>query len=223
MCSLIKRIESVKEKHKDLRKRIISCLVVAAFNFHPLIAKADGGLVVSAITASPPQAADEIVKNIRAIADHGDLADEQYYAEKLGVVMVGNEIGSVAEPDSPCGLGVVSKRERMIEQQFYYKDVPWYFTSWFGRNQRCDRPYAKAFLSNGLIEVVASLMIDAKKVCVTQDDLKKYFKTAEYVNERGGFKFKYSVSEQNVISVEATSPSSMPKCAVYVNFFQNRI
>ena len=199
------------------------CLATVVFHSHPMVAMADGNIVGDENIVAPPKTADGIVKRIRAIVDHGDLADEQYYAETLGVVMEGGAIGSMTEPDSPCGLMAASKREKMIEQRFYYKDVPWYFTSWFGRSRTCDRPYSKAFLSNGLIEVVGTLMVDAKKVCLTEDDLKKYFKYGQYLNERGGFKVKYSISGQNVISLEITSPSSAPRCAVYVNLYQNTV
>jgi hypothetical protein len=213
----------MKSERQNSIMLIILRLITVALHFYSMGAMADDSIIAGKTKIRPLLTADEIVKNIRAIVDHGDLADEQYYAEKLGVVMEGGEIGSVTEPDFPCGLGVASKRERMIEQRFYYKDVPWYFTSWFGRNQVCDRPYAKAFLPNGLIEVVGKLMIDTKRICITEDNLRKYFKSGEYFNERGGFRVKYSVVAHNTIYFEAASPSSSPQCAVYVNFYQNRI
>jgi hypothetical protein len=202
---------------------MILCLMVVLFHINSAVVMADDIAVEDQTSNSSPQTADQIVKRIRAIVDHGDLADEEYYAEKLGAIIQGGKINSVVEPDFACGLGIASNRERLVEQRFYYKDVPWYFASWFGRNRVCDHPYEKIFLQNGRIEVVGKLVIDAKKICITKDDLKKYFKSGEFRDDRGGFGLNYSISKENDISLEVISPSSSPKCAVYINFYQNRI
>ena len=212
----------MKLKKKRAIKFVALSFIVSVFHFNSISALADTTVAGDA-KIPPPQNVDEIVKNIRAIIDHGDLADEQFYAEKLGLVMLGGEIGPVLEPDFACGPGMASKRKRVIEQRFYYKNVPSYFSPRFGRNPVCDHPYAKAFLSNGLIEVVGSIMIDANKMCITEDDFRGYFKSGEYSNERGGFRVKYSVATGNVISLDVASPSSKPQCAVYIDLYQNRI
>lgn len=193
----------------------VICLLV------PMLAKAT--VVSGEARTAPPKDAEEIVKNIRAIVDHGDLADEEFLSEKLGLTMTSGPIDDAMEPDFSCGLGVSSERNRIIEQRFSYASVPWYFTGWFGRNRVCDRPYVKVYLPNGLIEVVATIMVDFKKVCVKEGDIKKYFKSATYTIERGGFRVRYSVDGRNAVSIEIASPSSSPECAVYVNFYQNKL
>ena len=88
-------------KRSSVSKRIAMGLFATALNVHSIVALADAS-IAGGQSIPPPKDADEIVKNLRDIIDHGDLADEQYFADKLGVVMKGGEIGWMTVP-IPCG------------------------------------------------------------------------------------------------------------------------
>ena len=144
--------------------------------------------------APVPRNADEILQNLRDIVERGNLADEQYYSRKLGVVM--KEANATwFKWHSPCEVVGVpaplfsgSKDERAL----YYSSVPWYFSKKSGMRPDCDIPYTKQLPVNGITRVDASISIDYGKVCITEDDIHKYFKngsTSEsmYQYRKNGF------------------------------------
>ncbi|NIF69889.1 hypothetical protein F3J16_06740 [Burkholderia sp. Ap-962] len=165
--------------------------------------------------------ADEIVRNLRAIIDHGDLTDEQFFSEKLDIGLSGGKIETVAEPDFSCGLGMSQSKEKLVEQRFYYSNLPSYFAQWFGRSHVCDFPYVKVFRKDGSIKVISRLVVDTNKICITAGSIRRYFRGVDYSTERGGFRIKYIARQGNPVSVEFSSPSSQPMCSGYINFYQN--
>lgn len=63
----------------------------------------DPAVVAGNNKISPPKTADEILERIRTLSDHGDLADEEFYAEKLGVKMEGANVSKARILDQNCG------------------------------------------------------------------------------------------------------------------------
>ena len=122
----------------------------------------------------------------------------------------------------PCGLSSPPpKTELKLVQRFGYEDIPWYFEPHFGRNYRCNQPYVKDFLPSGSVAVQGELLIDWNKICVTEDDLKKYFKDGDYSIERGGVVMKYIYQNKNLISLEVWTTAKERKCVTHVFFNQN--
>jgi hypothetical protein len=209
-----------KLKRSSVSKRIAMGLFATALNVHSIVALADAS-IAGGQSIPPPKDADEIVKNLRDIIDHGDLADEQYFADKLGVVMKGGEIGWMTVP-IPCGgTSDPYSHERKLEQRFGYIDVPWYFDEHFGRSSRCDQPYVKEFLSNGLISVSGQVNINTDRVCVTQNDLKKYFEAGDYSSRGRGFIMKYIYRGRNSIFLTIWSTFNKSQCASLISVWQN--
>jgi hypothetical protein len=196
-------------------------LIAAVFHFYPMVAAADASIVAGDTAMAAPQTADEILKNIRAIVDHGDLADEQFYAEKLGVVMKGTEIGVITFPDKLCGLAMGFTRKREIGQLFYYSDIPWYFSQFDGRRADCGRPYTKVFASKGLIRVFGTVVVDHKKICISESDVKRFFRSGKYVHDRGIFEMQYPANSVIATNVAIYSTSSKHQCVVSIDFYQN--
>ncbi|WP_124831028.1 MULTISPECIES: hypothetical protein [unclassified Burkholderia] len=171
--------------------------------------------------------AQSVLKNIIDIVDNGNLADEIFYESKLGLSMGGGETRHVTGYEDLQYLRSMpypgsAKYHDWNVQQYYYTAAPEYFDEKFGRDGDYVRPYAKAFLPNGKIGVVASIVLNTEKICITESDVKSILKdNYSYSESRGMFKVRYSGDPKNDIDVEMTSTYTPPKrCVKYVNFSQ---
>lgn len=172
---------------------------------------------------APPATTEEIVKNIRAIVDHDDLEDINFYSEKLGVVMKGDEIGEVRIPDAPCGLSSNKNYRTGVGQYFHFSKIPWYFVANDGMQLHCGRPYRKEFKQNGEVEIFASARLDPREICITEGDVKRFFKDGRYSLDRGVFEMHYTSSNDGGINLEIASTSQKPQCLIYVGFHQIKL
>lgn len=169
-----------------------------------------------------------VLRKITEIVDRGDLADERFYESELDISMGGGEVRHVTGYEDLQYLRSMpypgsAKYHDWDVQQYYYTTIPDYFDEEFGRDGAYVRPYAKAFLPNGKIGVVASIVLDTKKICITENDVKSELKdNYSYSESRGMFKIKYMGKSQNDIQVEMISTYTLPtRCVKYVNFNQN--
>jgi len=169
----------------------------------------------------PPKNVDEIVKNIHDIVESDGLANEAYYSEKLGLVMQAGELSRVEEPNLKCGLATASRVDENIEKVFFYKTTPWFFDGNMIHDYRCTGAYRKDFLKNGVVRVYADVKIDPDKVCIRENDVKRYFPSGDYVDGVGGYEMRYSTADGGNIRLTIHAPPASPKCAVYVHFSKN--
>jgi hypothetical protein len=169
----------------------------------------------------PPKTASEILQRIREIVDHGDLADEEFYAERLGVGMVGTKLGEIRVPDKSCGpaMGGGDVRKE-IGQYFYYSKIPKYFDEYYGRRSDCDRPFLKVTKEKGVISVSSEISIDTRAICILEGDVKKYFPSAIYSEYRGMMRMKYAAQNNQGINLEMESTWQQPRCIDYIGFHQ---
>ncbi|MGQ7936050.1 hypothetical protein [Paraburkholderia sp. D1E] len=200
-------------------KRLVLTFIAGILNFHSMLTLADA-TTERETGKFTPKNPDEIAKNIYDLVTHDELADEQYYSEKMDVVMKGGEKGWVKDP-APCGLALIPKIDLKLEQRFSYSEIPWFFNKNYGRNFRCDQPYIKEFLPNGKIAVRAGMEIDFNKACITKGDLKKYFTKAIFSPDRGGFTMKYLQQGENSIYIEIWSTALEKKCVTSITLKQN--
>ncbi|MBN3744418.1 hypothetical protein G3N96_03050 [Burkholderia sp. Se-20373] len=169
---------------------------------------------------APPTTADDVLKNILAIVDHGDLGDVKFYSEKLGVVMKGDGVGEVRIPDAPCGLSSDKTYRSGVGQYFYFSKIPWYFSSYDGIRSWCDRPYRKEFKQDGEVEIFSRARFDQSKICISEDNVKRFFKDGSYSLDRGVFEMSYTSPNVGGITLEMASTSQKPQCLIYVGFHQ---
>ncbi|WP_321903217.1 hypothetical protein [Burkholderia cenocepacia] len=168
---------------------------------------------------TPPQTIEQILTNLRELVDHGDLADVQFFANKLGVVMKGFPVQHLTIPSQGC----VRLPTHEIGQYFNYIKIPYFIEPWNVSGTCNTYGYTKEFLSNGRVWVNTSIDIDVKKICITEDDIKKYIPESKITIERNRFIARYHNQDRSINAVDMTILSAPPTwtCIGGVNFYQN--
>lgn len=164
-----------------------------------------------------PKSASEIVGSLHDVIAHGDLADEQYYSKKFGVTLKGEGVGEMYRWGPMCGK---IKAGRM-GQYFNNSSVPWYFDAGRQFMNRCgEYPYRQEFLSNDLVQVVAYIILDAQKICVTTQDVEGALVGLGYSHGPHNRKFAYFFDGKNKINL-ILFPSGLSGCIGVFNLIQN--
>lgn len=76
--------------------------------------------------------------------------------------------------ERPRGLFTFSDSIK-TNRALYYSSIPWFFDKAYGRKSNCGLPYSKAIVSNSLYSINAQIVINRKKICITESDVRKYF------------------------------------------------
>ncbi|WP_175821178.1 hypothetical protein [Burkholderia sp. BCC0419] len=194
--------------------------ILVFFCFCLSISCSNAEVVFGGGDVAPPTMADEIMKNIRAIVDHDDLGDVNFYSEKLGITMKGNGIGEIRIPDAPCGLSSDKNYRIGVGQYLHFSKIPWYFVEYDGVQPHCDRPYRKEFKKNGEVEIFFHVQLNQEKICISEGDVKRFFRDGGYSLDRGVFEMRYTPPNDDGINLEMASTSQKPQCLIYVGFHQ---
>ena len=119
---------------------------------------------------------DDVMSRLVKISKHGDLKDDKFFGDVMGIKMIGFLAKEAPISFYACG---VSPERVGTAIKYQYVEVPWFLGGADKGKKPCEYGYLKEINSAGeVVSAVARLNILPNKVCITKSEVDGYFKGA---------------------------------------------
>lgn len=169
---------SAGSRRKNRRVTVSSCL------FFILLVVSIGipHLVFSQSHDEKPakDAVDDIMSRLVKISEHGDLKDDRFFGEAMGIKMIGYPSQKVPFSYYACGI---SPEPISSVIRYRYIETPDFLVKSNADASKapCEYQFLKKIDDSGVvIQSTAKLDLRPNKVCITASDVLSLFKTASY-------------------------------------------
>ncbi|MGS0894316.1 hypothetical protein ACVBGC_17565 [Burkholderia stagnalis] len=133
--------------------------------------------------------ADAFLKKIAALIFHNDLRDSKYFSTLFNIKLFGGELESgQGSMVNNCGLAQMGSMQKWTGRRYRYESAPKYLVSQGAASDSiCGNPYIIEMKNNHPISSTATLQIKTDQLCISENDIKRYFPDAIYRDYNQGF------------------------------------
>lgn len=167
---------------------------------------------------------DSVLESIQSILRHGHLEDNDFVSRALNVRLVGGELESgKGDMVYQCTMQLGGTVRNWTGRRYRYDDIPDYMAQpHWPPTSKCFNPYVIDEKNPKHIAASLGIALNVNNVCITLDDVKKYFPSAYYQNSRGGYGVLYGESDSdNRIVLRIGSTRTGKICAIDIVLDQN--
>ncbi len=116
---------------------------------------------------------DDVMSRLVKISEHGNLKDDNFFGETMGIKMIGFSEKSTPITFYACGVSPGPVGDSI---KYQYAQVPWFLGGADKHKKPCEYGYLKEIDAAGKVtKTVARLNILPDKVCITKSEINKYF------------------------------------------------